>query len=238
MPTEATENLRATLGAAALPLDYYAQPTLAVARQLLGKVLLAVNSEDSPLETNTPIALENLVGGLIVETEGYVGQDDPACHAYRGRTARNGAMWDDPGHAYVYFTYGNHWMINVVTEQSGFPAAVLIRALEPLIGLDKMRARRTLHLLKAAPAKHSDRNLTNGPGKLCQALDINRSLNNQSLNGPLLYICDPAKLSTVPQLAKTLPPFATVETTRIGISKGVELPWRYYVKGNPYVSKL
>lgn len=237
MTTETSENLQDLLQAAALPLEYYGQLTLTVAKDLLGKLLLVVEKPEEA-ELDAPVTIEDLVGGLIVETEGYVGQDDPACHAYRGRTARNGVMWDEPGHAYVYFTYGNYWMINVVTEQAGFPAAVLIRALEPTIGLDKMRARRHLHLLKAAPVNPSDRNLTNGPGKLCQALDISRVLNGQPLNGPSLYICDPAKLSAIPQLAQTLPNFEMAETTRIGITRGVDLPWRYYVKGNRFVSKL
>ena len=145
-------------------------------------------------------------------------------------------MWGAPGRSYVYFTYGNHWMLNVVTERSGFPAAVLVRAIAPTIGLTQMHTRRNLHLLKAAPAHTTELMLTNGPGKLCQALGIDARLNGEYLRGPRLFICDPALFSE-PILGRTLPPFEITETVRIGISQGVDLPWRYYVKGNPYVSR-
>lgn len=230
------EKLRSQLAAATLPPDFYCQPTLEVARQLLGKLLLVVEDSQEQDQPGTD-KVSNLTGGLIVETEGYVGQEDPACHAYRGRTPRNGVMWDEPGRAYIYFTYGNHWMINVVTERQGFPAAALIRALEPTVSLERMRVRRNLYLLRTAPVKHSDLNLTNGPGKLCQALGIKGELNGTTLNGPRLYICDPTLLDD-PTLGKSLPPFEIVESTRIGITRGVDLPWRYYVKQNPYVSRL
>lgn len=191
--------------------EFYVQPTLDAARLLLGKVL--VSGESS---------------GLIVETEGYVGPDDPACHAYVGRTRRNQVMWGKPGHAYIFFTYGAHFMLNVVTEREDYPAAVLIRAVEPVLGLEIMRQRRNLHLLRSRPL---DRNLTNGPGKLCKALDIIAELNGISLQSDRLFIAEPP-----PEIA--LPPFQIIETTRIGITRGTELPWRYYVKGNRYVSRL
>ncbi len=241
-------NLRPQLEQAMLPAAFYALPTLEIARQLLGKLLLVADESTvvSQTENNAispellPIELANLVGGLIVETEGYVGQEDPACHAYRGLTPRNRVMWGEAGRSYVYFTYGSHWMLNVVTERSGFPAAVLVRAIAPTIGLTQMHARRNLHLLKAAPApapaRAADLMLTNGPGKLCQALGIDARLNGEDLHGPRLFICDPACLSE-PTLAQVLPPFEMAETVRIGISQGVELPWRYYVKSNPYVSR-
>lgn len=194
-----------------LSAEFYQQPTLDIARQLLGMVLVCGQT-----------------AGLIVETEGYIGPVDPACHAYTGRTRRNEVMWNEPGHAYVYFTYGNHWMLNVVTERADYAAAVLIRAVQPLAGIELMRLRRRPELRKA---RTDDRNLTNGPAKLCQAFGISGELNGISLQGPELYISSPS-------LPDTLPPFEIVVTTRIGISRGVDLPWRFYVKGNPFVSRL
>ncbi len=193
-----------------LPPEFYTKPTLEVARLLLGKVLVCRN-----------------VGGLIVETEAYVGQEDPACHAYLGRTTRNGVMWDLPGKAYVYFTYGNHWMLNVVTEAEGYPAAALIRGVQPIFGLEEMRSRRGLEFRKA---KVKEQNLTNGPGKLCQAFGITGELNGISLQSDQLYIAEPT-----PDCS--LPPFETIVTTRIGITRGVDFPWRFYVKSNPFVSR-
>lgn len=196
---------------AKLPPEVYTKPTLEVARLLLGKVLVCGET-----------------AGLIVETEGYVGPDDPACHAYTGRTRRNETMWNAPGHAYVYFTYGNHWMLNIVTEREDYPAAVLLRGVQPVFGLELMRERRNLHLLKG---KAEDRFLTNGPGKLCQAFGITGALNGTSLQSDGLFLAEPS-----PEIA--LAPFEIIETTRIGITRGVDSPWRYYVKGNRYVSKF
>ncbi|HEX2910093.1 MAG TPA: DNA-3-methyladenine glycosylase [Chloroflexia bacterium] len=206
-----------------LPQSFYTAHTLEISRQLLGKTLVCIPPDQ---EGQADPACAS--AGIIVETEGYVGPEDPACHAYVGRTRRNDVMWGEPGRAYVYFTYGNHWMINAVTGPDGYAAAVLIRALEPILGIEQMRERRGLHRLKGKP---EDRNLTNGPGKLCQAMGIDGSYNGQSLGGPRLYLTD-----TPAQLA--LPPFEIVESTRIGISRGVDLPWRYYVRGNRYVSRL
>ncbi len=200
-----------------LPEAFYTLATLEIARQLLGKTLLTVSAEPN----SGPMA------GIIVETEGYIALNDPACHAFSGRTRRNNVMWSEPGRVYVYFTYGNHWMINVVTEPEGVAAAVLIRAVQPVLGLAEMRLRRGLKLLKGS---QDDRQLTNGPGKLCQALGVSGRLNGASLQGPQLYLTEtPAKLA--------LPPFEIVETTRIGITRGVELPWRFYVKDNRFVSR-
>ncbi len=210
------ENLLESLKNQLLPPAFYTQDTLDIARQLLGQTLVAVPTEGEP------------TAGIIVETEGYIALTDPACHAYTGRTRRNEVMWGEPGHAYVYFTYGNHWMINVVTGPEGQAAAALIRAVQPIMGLAAMRKRRGLHLLKGRAV---DRNLTNGPGKLCQAMAVNGTLNGTSLQGPTLFIANtPAE--------QGLPPFETVETTRIGISRGVDLPWRYYVRGNSFVSRF
>lgn len=201
-----------------IPSAFYEQSTLEIARQLLGKTLVVIPEGDESRAT----------AGIIVETEGYVGPEDPACHAYVGRTRRNDIMWGPPGLAYVYFTYGNHWMINAVTGPDGYAAAALIRAVQPVLGVEAMRDQRGLHLLKG---KVEDRQLTNGPGKLCQAMGINGSYNGQPLTGPRLYIVETP-------LSLQLPPFEVVETTRIGISRGKDFPWRYYVKGNRYVSRL
>jgi DNA-3-methyladenine glycosylase len=142
-----------------LPRAFFARPTLDVARGLLGQHLVRVQRG-------------RRVSGRIVETEAYIGQDDLGCHAHVGRTARNEVMWGPPGHAYVYFTYGMHWMLNVVTEHEGRPAAVLLRGLLPLEGLPTMRRRRG-----GAP----EANLADGPAKLCQALAVDRSFNGHDL---------------------------------------------------------
>lgn len=135
-----------------LDRKFYNRPTVDVARDLLGKRLVR--------------RLDNAeLSGIIIETEAYCGADDSACHAHRGRTIRNAVMFGKPGHAYVYFTYGMHYLLNVVTEGENKPCAVLIRAILPLTGLDQMRARR----------RRQDRDLANGPAKLCQALSIDKS---------------------------------------------------------------
>jgi DNA-3-methyladenine glycosylase len=142
-----------------LPRGFFARPTLEVARGLLGQRLVRVDRG-------------RRVGGRIVETEAYIGQEDMGCHAHVGRTARNEVMWGPPGHAYVYFTYGMHWLLNVVTEDEGRPAAVLLRGLLPLEGLPAMRRRRG-----GAPEGH----LADGPAKLCQALAVDRGFNGHDL---------------------------------------------------------
>ncbi len=198
-----------------LPAEFYQRPTLEVALELLGKVLVCVQAE-------------GVAAGYIVETEAYIGQDDPACHAYKGLTQRNKTMFGAPGLAYVYFTYGNHWMLNAVTERADYPAAALIRGLQPLFDLDLMHQRRQLDLLKGKP---TDYKLANGPGKLCQALGITGELNGYSLQSEALFIAEsPAELA--------LPPFEVVQTTRIGITRGIDFPWRYYVAGNKGVSRF
>lgn len=184
-----------------LPRNFYNRPTLTVARELIGARLVRI------LDGQTLV-------GLITETEGYIGQEDLACHARVGITARTKPMFGPPGHAYVYFTYGNHWMLNAVTEGEGFPAAVLIRAIWPVEGVEVMSERR------------NGRD-TFGPGKLCQALGINQSLNTADLTEPSagLWI---EKGVEVPDSAVTIGP-------RVGLNNTPEpwlsKPWRYLVKG-------
>ncbi len=157
-----------------------------------------------------------ITSGIIVETEAYH-QSDPASHTYRGQTARNSVMFGPAGFAYVYFTYGMHYCFNVVTGPAGSGQAILIRALEPLEGVAIMKHRR-----------HTDQvhNLTNGPAKLVQAMGITKADYGANLlnNGQL-------------RLEPGIKPAEIVTTTRIGIKQAVDQPWRFYIKGNPYVSK-
>jgi DNA-3-methyladenine glycosylase len=189
--------------------DFYRRSTLTVARELLGKRLVRVVDGQR-------------LCGLIVEVEAYIGEDDAACHAACGRTPRNEAMYGLPGCAYVYFIYGMHHCLNVVTEEEGFPAAVLIRALEPLEGLEIMRRHR--------PGR-PDSELTNGPAKLCQALAISRDLNGVDLcTGEALFIEEGRRVDQ-----------GEIEASpRIGI-QGDELArsvlWRFYLRGNEFVSR-
>lgn len=189
-----------------LPAAFYARDTEFVARDLLG----------ATLECTVRRAR---CRGRIVETEAYTGEDDPACHAAAGRTARTGVLYGPPGYAYVYFVYGMHWCVNAVTRRTGLPSAVLIRAVEPLEGVAVMRRRRD---------GRRDADLTNGPGKLCEAFGITGPRHNGlSLRSPKLRILEGARV-----------PDADVEVTqRIGISKAVEEPLRWIVKSSRFLSK-
>jgi DNA-3-methyladenine glycosylase len=153
--------------------------------------------------------------GMIVETEAYCGNVDSACHAHRGITPRNAVMFGEPGHAYVYFTYGMHYMLNLVTEAKGRPCAVLVRAIMPLTGIEEMEARR----------KKKGFELTNGPAKLCQALSIDKSLNGWDLTcGKELWVDD----------YKKIPAKSIITTPRIGIgyahTKDRDALWRFLIK--------
>jgi DNA-3-methyladenine glycosylase len=184
---------------------FYSRETVHVARELLGKHLVRVKG-------NTTIT------GKIVEVEAYRGSDDPASHAFRGRTPRNAPMFGEPGHAYIYFTYGNHYCLNVTTQESGTPGAVLIRAIEPLDGLSTMKRLRP-NVPELA--------LTNGPGKLTKALSIDKTLNEIDMTqaGPLFVVdADEER-------------FKIASSTRVGITAGTERLWRFYISGNRYVSK-
>jgi DNA-3-methyladenine glycosylase len=187
--------------------SFYEQPTIEVARQLLGKYLIRKHSDGTTV-------------GRIVETEAYVGPQDQACHASRGRTPRTEIMFGRAGHAYVYMIYGFHYMLNIVTEAVDFPAAVLIRAVEPLEGLRLMQSRRQTERL------HS---LASGPGKLCRAFAIDRTLNGNDVCGKVLYLDDYGE-----------PAPKVVTTPRIGVDyagKWKHKPWRFLIKGNEFVSK-
>lgn len=156
--------------------------------------------------------------GKIVETEAY-DQTDAASHSYHGRTSRTEVMFGPPGHLYVYFTYGMHYCCNVVTGPEGHGSAVLIRALEPLEGEDLMSISR--HGLQGA-------SLTNGPAKLCQAFGIDKTLNGHDLRQP------PLRLVLQPEM----PSAAIVQTTRVGIRKAIETPWRFYIAESPFVTQI
>lgn len=157
--------------------------------------------------------------GRIVEVEAYVGPHDPACHAYgHRRTARTEPLYGPPGTAYVYFTYGMHWCLNAVTETKDFPAAVLIRALEPLAGLDVMRERR---------GEVSDRHLCAGPARLCEALGVTGALNGVSLQRGVLRIVEGKK----PRAREI------VTGPRIGITQAIDWPLRFYLDGSPWISR-
>lgn len=185
---------------------FYSMPTLDVARTLIGKTLARRTAD-------------GLTAGTIVEVEAYVAAVDPAAHAYRGLTLRNRSMFGPPGQTYVYFIYGMHVCLNVVTEPAGEAAAVLIRAVEPTHGLDLMRARRG--------AQVPDRDLCRGPGRLCQAFAITLNLDGADLSGPDLWISDrPEHVS----------PLEVATSPRIGITRAAEWPWRFYAQGNRFVS--
>ncbi len=191
----------------------YARGTLAVARDLLGCRLVH--------ETR-----EGRTAGQIVEVEAYHGEDDPACHAAAGLTARTEPLYGPPGHAYVYFIYGMYHCLNAVTRAEGLPSAVLIRALEPVEGLDLMRWRR-LERRGGGGAKIPDRDLCAGPGRLCVALGVTLAHNRLDLTGPPLWIePDPAGAA-----------HEVVWTPRVGLTVGTERFWRCIVKDSPYVSR-
>jgi DNA-3-methyladenine glycosylase len=181
-----------------LKRDFFARSVHEVAPNLIGATLLVDG-----------------VGGRIVEVEAY-DQEDPASHGYRGRTARNAAMFGPPGHAYVYRSYGVHWCLNLVCREEGVPEAVLIRALEPTSGLDLQRSRRGVD---------DPRSLCSGPGKLCQALGITSEHDGLALD------VAPFKLEErgeVPEI---------VTGPRIGITRGTEMRWRYAEAGSPFLSR-
>src|SRR5688572_18520874 len=193
---------RPTVSNRVLARDFYNRPTLTVAGDLLGKVLVH----------RTPAGD---TAGMIVETEAYIGEDDPACHAAPGPTRRNAPLYGPPGFAYVYLNYGIHYLVNAVTEAEGHPAAVLIRALAPVEGIRLMEKRR------APDGRHIDpADLCRGPGNLTRALGITLTDNLLDLVGSRLTIEDRGH---IPENVSWGP--------RIGITVGVESPWRCWVTG-------
>lgn len=187
--------------------DFLGHDTREAACKLLGKYLCR--------ETE-----EGLVSGMIVETEAYLSENDPACHAAQGKTRRNAAMYGPPGSAYVYFIYGSHFCFNVVTGPEGKGEAVLIRAVEPVAGLELMQKRR------GEGCKIT--NLTSGPGKLCQAFAIDRALDGHDLSRKPLYLKESPHKKGV---------LIIKNTPRVGVSSAREQPLRYIIEGNAYLSR-
>ncbi len=194
---------------APLPRSFFARPVLTVARELLGHLLV----HDSP---------QGRTVGRIVETEAYRGRDDPASHAFR-LTPRSAIMAGPPAIAYVYFTYGNHFCVNVVAESAGVAGAVLLRALEPLDGIEVMARRRRL---RSASGRLDLRHLASGPGRLTQAMGIDRAHNGSDLTAPPLFIAHGR-----PGL------FVVNAGPRVGVRSATERPWRFVIQGNPFVSR-
>jgi DNA-3-methyladenine glycosylase len=200
-----------------LPRSFYLRPALQVARDLLGKHIVR------------KIGTKLLIG-KIVEVEAYC-KGDPASHAFHGRTKRNDVMFWEGGHLYVYFTYGMHFCANVVAGNEGIGEAVLIRAVEPLVGIEVMKINRyssnKSQNLKFLNLK-SLINLTNGPAKFCQAFGISRKENGLDLLDSNIFIIN----------GKALPSLSIVRSARIGIRTGIEKKWRFFVNENPWVSNL
>lgn len=189
-----------------LTLPFFARDTATVARELLGTYLVS-------------FLPEGIVAGRVVETEAYLGESDPACHSARGKTARNAVMFGPAGRVYVYQIYGMHFCFNVTTEGPEVAAAVLLRALEPVAGVEVMQKRRGTLLLSK---------LCNGPANLVQALGITRALNEESVvTGPVRFYREQGKKAAL----------EIVVTPRVGISQGKEPLLRFYLKGNHFVSK-
>jgi DNA-3-methyladenine glycosylase len=194
---------------ARLPRPFYSRPTLEVASDLLGKVLVR------------RLGLRRLAG-RIVETEAYVGPNDLACHASKGNTPRTSVMFGPPGYAYVYMIYGFYFCLNVVTEPLGYPAAVLIRAVEPIENVDLMRE------LRNNPEHET--NIASGPGKLCMAMSIDKQLNGADLLGTAIWIEE-----------GTLDPVPIRTSPRVGVDYAGEYKdklWRFFVDGNAHVSRV
>lgn len=194
-----------------LPVAFYARPTLDVLADIIGKVLV----HDHPA---------GRTAGIVVEAEAYIGEDDPACHAAPGLTKRNAPLYGAPGRAYVYLNYGLHALVNAVTEEAGKPAAVLIRALEPLDGLDLMRRRRA-DRRRAGAAVVPDADLCRGPGNLTVAMGIDLSLNESNLTRAPLWFEDRGVRVT-----------GLEYSGRIGIRHAADRPWRCAWADHPSIS--
>ncbi len=191
--------------------SFYTRDVLAVAKDLLGKIVVKKDGS-------------KFISGKIVEVEAYDGSVDQAAHTFLGVTKRNKIMFGEGGFLYVYFTYGNHYCCNVVTGKEGSGTAVLIRAVEPISGIDLMIKNRFGRSLLNEKEKF---NLTSGPGKVCKAFAITMDHYGIDLTGNEIYFLDSPKIKIKDIVA----------AKRIGIIKSVDLPWRFYIKDNPYVSK-
>jgi len=186
--------------------SFYERDTETVARELLGSCMVYFSPE-------------GVLAGRVVETEAYTGPHDPACHSARGKTQRNAVMFGPAGRVYVYFIYGMYYCFNVTTGSTDMPAAVLLRALEPLAGLEVMARRR---------GTENPRNLCSGPGKLCQAFGINNEFNGLSvITGPIRFYR--------PRPGEKAGPVRV--TPRVGITQAADWPLRYFLEGNPFVSR-
>jgi DNA-3-methyladenine glycosylase len=194
-----------------LSKNFYTRDVHIVAKELLGKLFVRKIGRE-------------ILSGVIVEVEAYDGTIDEASHSFGGKTKRNEVMFKEGGVLYVYFTYGMHFCANVVTGKENESKAILIRALQPVDGIEAMTVNR---YNKKEITKKDYANLTNGPAKICQAFKIERIQNGIDLTGDQIYLLNKAKLD-LPKI---------IATTRIGIKKSVDLPWRYYIKDNPFVSK-
>ena len=202
---------RQTHSLSILPQRFFHLPTLTVARALLGKYLVRRYAG-------------RILVGRIVEVEAYLGDRDPASHAYRGMTERNRVMFGDGGHLYVYFTYGMHFCCNVVTEVKGKGCAVLLRAVEPIEGIETMRLLRR----KSSLRQLRDEDLCSGPAKICQAFALGKADNGSDLCGAAVRIMKSAGRDA---------PFQMGRTARIGITSGLRQRWRFFIKGNRFVSR-
>lgn len=187
--------------------SFFLQNTIIVAKELLGKIIVK------------KIGKNTLLTGKIVETEAYIGEHDPACHAYQKLSGRSSVLYEDGGTIYVYFIYGNYYCFNVVTEKEGIGSAVLIRAVEPLDGIEIMKENR--------PGIKRIYDLTNGPSKFCIAFDIDKKFNNIKLSEDGIYISEPLRNEN----------FEIKTSKRIGIVKGADFPYRFFIKDNPYVTR-
>lgn len=195
-----------------LPPAFYDRSPLVVGPELLHKLVVRTEADGS------------CTAGRIVEVEAYCGTDDPGSHAYRGETPRTRTMFGPPGGLYVYFSYGMHWCANAVCRPEGVAGAVLLRALAPVTGHERMRARR-------GPAVRHDRDLCSGPAKLCQALGVDRGFDGTDLTatGSVVTIVDDG--------ASPISRSSVVNTARVGLTAGAEHPWRWLVAGDPNVSR-
>lgn len=194
-----------------IPKEFYFQDPVKLAPKLLGKIIVRKLGDE-------------YLTGKIVEVEAYRGVDDEAAHSYNGKTKRNEVMFREGGFLYVYFTYGMHFCANIVCGKENDGSAILIRAVEPIVGIDKMIKNR---FAKTKISSTQRKNLTNGPAKFCDAFAIDRKDNGLDLTKSPVFLAEGDSISKN----------KIVTTTRIGIKKSVHLPWRFYIKDNPYVSR-